>query len=118
MGDSTAEYLVEQVMATLKEQYMSEEGNVVNAEKIFVAASVVKDAISRQLGGEITENECKSYFVAIEKYMKGEIELFWEDGIIKVKKPTNYTDEFRRKALESLQKAYRDMTDDSSDKTE
>ena len=36
---------------------MSEEENVVNAEKLFVAASVVKDAIRRQLSGEISENE-------------------------------------------------------------
>lgn len=109
MQNSTSEYLIEQVMANIKERYLSEEENVVNAEKLFVAASVVKDAIRRQLSGEISENECKSYFVAIEKYMQGQIELFWEDGIIKVKKPTNYTDEYRRKALESLQRAYRDM---------
>tara|TARA_Y100001938_G_C7874307_1_gene321847 strand:+ start:116 stop:475 length:360 start_codon:yes stop_codon:yes gene_type:complete len=112
--DSTTEYLIEQVMNNIKQRFLTEEENVVNAEKFFVAASVIRDAVYRQASGEISEYECKTYFIAIEKYLTGEIEMFWEDGIVKVKKPTNYTDEYRRKALDSLQKAYREMIGEPS----
>ena len=98
-------------MENLKERYLKTEDNLVDAEKIFLVSSVVRDVVEKKYSGDISDEQCKNYFIFIEKFLKGEIDMFWDDGVIKVKKITNY-DEQRRQALESLREAYKRIIGD------
>jgi len=105
---SESEYIIQKVMENLKERFMEEEDNVVKAEKFFLVWSVVRDVVQRKFSGELDDEQCRAYFVYVEKFLKGEVEMFWEEGVVKVKRKTNYEEE-RKKALESLRSAYEKM---------
>mgnify|MGYP004072503371 CR=1 FL=1 len=108
MRNSEADYIIQKVMDNLKQRFMEEEDNVVRAEKFFLVSSVVHDVVEKKFSGELDDEQCRAYFVYIEKFLKGEVEMFWEEGVVKVKRKTNY-DEERKKALESLRVAYEKM---------
>ena len=108
MQNSESEYIIQKVMENLKRRFMQEDGNVVKAEKFFLVSSIVRDVIQKKFSGELDDEQCRAYFVYIEKFLNDEIEMFWDEGVVKVKRKTNY-DEERKKALESLQAAYKKM---------
>lgn len=105
---SEASYIIKKVMDNLKKRYVEEDENLVKVDKLFLVSSIVHDVIEKKLAGELSDEQCKHYFIYIEKYLNGDIDMFWEEGVVKVKRRTNY-DEERRKALESLQAAYKKM---------
>ena len=121
MQGSESEHIIQKVMENLKERFMEEEDNVVKAEKLFLVHSLVRDVVAKKFSGELDDEQCKVYFIYIEKYLKDEIDMFWEEGVLKVKRKTNYEEE-RKKALESLRTAYEKMlggnTPHSENKTE
>ncbi len=108
MQNSESEYIIQKVMENLKERFMEEEDNVVKAEKFFLVSSVIRDVVQKKFSGELDDEQCRAYFVYVEKFLKDEVEMFWEEGVVKVKRKTNYEEE-RKKALKSLRSAYEKM---------
>lgn len=102
------EFITERVLESLRERYVREEDNVIIVDKFFFVTGLVREVVEKRLNDELTDEQCRQYFLYIEKYLSGEIELFREDGEVKVKVVTNYEEE-RRKAIESLKEAYKKM---------
>lgn len=62
--------------------YKKINGNLIDCQKIFMANSVLKWALEN-----IKEKEKIVYYIReVEKHLKDEITLYWEDGNIKVKR--------------------------------
>lgn len=64
------------------ESFAVREGNLIHAEKLFVAKSVLLWAVENSKN----DNMLNSYFLEIEKHLTGEITLYWEEDKIKVRK--------------------------------
>ena len=62
------------------------EGNVFQGNKIFVVYSVVKWVVAEAKSGKFDSAQVKNYLNAVSAYLSGEIELFWENGVLYVKK--------------------------------
>jgi hypothetical protein len=60
---------------------IKKEGNVYHAEKMFTAMSVLKWVLEQK----VTEEIRMKYFSQLDKYLANEIDLYWEDGIIRYK---------------------------------
>lgn len=62
--------------------FLIREGNLLNSERLFVAKSVLLWAAENSK----TKEAYKSYLSEVERHLNGNITLYWEDGIIKVRK--------------------------------
>ena len=60
--------------------------NVFYAEKLFIINSVVSWVIDKAKAGEFDHSQVKNYLNVISAYLKGDIEIFWEDGALYVQK--------------------------------
>ena len=60
--------------------------NVFQGGKIFVVYSVVKWVVAEAKSGKFDESQVKNYLNAVSAYLSGEIELFWENGVLYVRK--------------------------------
>ena len=62
--------------------FITRQDNLIVASRLFVAKSVLIWA------SENTKDlkAFKGYLIEIERHLTGEITLYWEDGVIKVKK--------------------------------
>ena len=75
------------IMSLIKEgKHFFYEGNVFRAEKAFVTYSVVKWVVERAKEGEFDEEQVKNYLNAISSYLRGDIDIFWEEGTVYVQK--------------------------------
>ena len=114
MNSPETEFIIQKVFESLKERYLEQEDNVLKAERLFMARSIVRDVVEKKVAGDYTDTEAARILNVLEKYLKGEIELIRDDGEIKVVLETNY-DEERQKALDSLREAYRKMIQSVTD---
>lgn len=73
----------EEIIKGIKLRYLTKLDNVYYLERFFVACSVVRWIYKTT---DKTE-EILSYLGQVERHMQGEIDLFWEDSVIKVGKP-------------------------------
>ena len=105
------EFITERVLESLREKYVREEDNLIIVDKFFFITGLVREVVEKRINNELDDEQCRQYFIHIEKYLSGEIEMFREDGEVKVKVKTNYEEE-RRKAIESLKEAYKKMLGD------
>ena len=71
----------EQIIKAMVEKYSTKEDNIVHLERLFVAASVVRWVFQNTSNTE----EMLKYLMQVDKYLQKETELYWEEGIIKVK---------------------------------
>lgn len=68
------------IIRDILKREVKHENNIIHAERIFMATSVIKWAYEKtQDVGEIL-----GYLSQVERYLKEEINLVWSDGIIKV----------------------------------
>ena len=70
----------DEIIKAFFQKYSAFEGNIIILRRLFVAASVIRwifDSTTRQ-------DEILQYLVQVEKYLEGEIDLYWKDGVIKV----------------------------------
>ena len=74
----------EQIIKAMVEKYSTREDNIVHLERLFIAASVVRWVFQNTSNTE----EMLKYFMQVDKYLQKEVELYWEEGIIKVRKET------------------------------
>ncbi len=73
----------EEIIKGIRKRYLTKLDNVFYLEKYFVACSVIRWIYKTT---DKTE-EILAYMGQIERHMNGEIDLFWENGVIKVGKP-------------------------------
>ena len=66
---------------TILRDFLKKEDNIYYAKKLFMAMSVLNWA--REQKGE--KETFYKYVNYVAKYLFGEIDLYWEDGIIKIK---------------------------------
>ena len=57
------------------------EDNLYNIPRLFTAISILKWAYANK-----SPNEIKYYISEIEKHLNGEITLYWQDDIVKVRR--------------------------------
>jgi hypothetical protein len=72
----------EEIINSLFKKYSTQEENIIHLERLFMAASVIRWVFRVTNKPE----EIVQYMGQIEKYLKGELELYWEAGVIKVKR--------------------------------
>jgi hypothetical protein len=73
MNDDFKHYLLKNML--------KREDNIYHAEKMFVAMSVLRWVFEQK----VTDDVRAKYFSQIDKYLANEIDLYWEDGIIRYK---------------------------------
>lgn len=73
---------VEKQIKKMLESFLKKEGNLLDATRLFVAKSVLLWAAENAK----ETKAFKIYVSEVEKHLKGEITLYWEDGTIKVRK--------------------------------
>ena len=114
MDNPDTEFIIQKVFESLKERFLEQDGNVLKADRLFMARSIVRDVVEKKVAGDYTDTEAARILNVLEKYLKGEIELIRDDGEIKVVLETNY-DKERQDALDSLRDAYRKMLESVTD---
>lgn len=71
----------EEIKHNLINSIIKKEDNVVYAEKMFVAFSVLKWILEQK----VNESVKAKYFNHIDRFLADEIDLYWEDGTIRYK---------------------------------
>ena len=72
-------------------QWLSDEGafkreeNVIYAEKAFIAHSVVRWCVEQGKKRKIHSHETDHVLKKLRFFLKGKVDLFWEDDIIKIR---------------------------------
>ena len=61
------------------------EGNIFHAGKLFIVNSVIKWVVERAKSGEFDETQVKNYLNVVSTYLKGDVEIFWENGTLFVR---------------------------------
>lgn len=62
--------------------YAIREQNIFYADRLFVANTV----LSWVLNNTTEEKQRRQYITQIEKHLTGEITLYWDNGVIKIRK--------------------------------
>jgi hypothetical protein len=70
----------EEIIKSIYDRYSVKEENIIFLGRLFVAASVVRWAFKQSSKTE----ELLQYLSQVEKFLEGEIDLYWQDGVIKV----------------------------------
>ena len=65
---------------------ISTKGNLVSAEKAFFANSVVSWYVKEVKKGTMKKPQVENCVFALRKFLKGKLDLCWDNGIIKVRK--------------------------------
>ena len=73
---------LEKEVNKLLKKYLKRDENICHAEKLFVAKSVLLWVYENNKEAKAI----KYYIGEIERYLSGDITLYWEDGTIKVRK--------------------------------
>ena len=73
---------LEKEIKKLLSKYLNLEDNVYYSERLFIANSILTWVASKYREQKVY----KYYLKEVEKHLKGEITLYWEDGIVKVRK--------------------------------
>ncbi len=60
--------------------------NVMYAENAFFINSLINWCAFRRRNKDISYEQFKSYMLLLEKYVKKEVDLFWKDDILHVRK--------------------------------
>ena len=60
--------------------------NLVCAENVFFINSIINWCTTQRDLGAMTYGQFKSYMLMLQKYLKKEVDLFWDNGILYVKK--------------------------------
>ncbi len=70
----------EQIIKSMIEKYSKKQDNIVFIEKLFVANTIIKWIFEKPAKTE----EILQYLSQVDRYLQGEIDLYWQDGVIKV----------------------------------
>ena len=60
--------------------------NVICAENAFFINSIIKWCNSQRKNGIMSYEHFKSYMLILQRYLKKELDLFWDDGKLYMKK--------------------------------
>lgn len=73
----------EDIIKAFTEKYLIINDNLIDVRRLFIAASVVRWIFNSTSRTE----EILQYLGQVEKYLNGQIELYWQGDIIKVGRP-------------------------------
>jgi len=65
---------------------VSSDDNLILAEKAFFANSVFRWYMDKAKKGTMTRSQVESSILILRKFLKGKLDLYWDNGIIKVRK--------------------------------
>lgn len=74
--------IAEKQIKKMLENFLVKQENLIIASRLFVAKSVLMWAVENTKDPKTL----KGYLSEIDRHLKGEITLYWEDGIIKIRK--------------------------------
>lgn len=72
----------EREIKKILEEFLRKEENIVLSEKIFVAVSVLNWAYLKYKDQHVLQH----YLELVKKHLRGEIQLYWEKGVVKTKR--------------------------------
>jgi len=61
-------------------------GNVYYAEKIFFVNSLIEWCLERKRNKSISNEQLKSYVMLLDRFLKDEIDLFWKNDTLYIKR--------------------------------
>ena len=79
----------ETIIRNLYEKYVKKVDNVVYVEKLFVINTVINFLFKGKTYKELDQFQISRYGELINKYLKGEVDIFWQDGTIMVRDMEN-----------------------------
>lgn len=68
------------IVKNILKKYVVRENNLIKVNRLFVAISVVRWVFSSTKDTE----EILGYLSQLERFLEGEINLYWEDSVIKI----------------------------------
>ena len=73
-----------QIMEWAQQQdgVFQEEGNSVQAEKLFLANSAVIWCLKQLREEKLKADEAQGYIFFVKKYIEGALDMSWEDGVL------------------------------------
>lgn len=110
------EYIIDKVFGSLKERFLKIDGNVLSADRLFFAKSLVREVVEKKFSGEYDDAAAARILKVIEKFLEKELDLIRENGEVKVRVATSYDEKRNRdegelktpeEQLEALKEAYR-----------
>lgn len=75
----TAEEAIQKIIIS---RPLDRDGNLLHTSRIFVAASVIQWIYQNTK----TEDQISHYLSQVEKHLNGELEMYWENGNIRIRK--------------------------------
>jgi len=60
--------------------------NIIYARKSFIAASFIRYYLFKQINKEISKQQFEQYLKTVDCFLKNDVEICWQYGIIKVTK--------------------------------
>ena len=79
MAMETAEEAVKELIV---KRPVDKDGNLLHTSRIFVAASVIRWIYENTN----TKEQIMHYLSQVEKHLKGELEMYWENDLIRIRK--------------------------------
>lgn len=61
---------------------VDKDGNLLHTSRVFVAASVIQWIYENTK----TDDQISHYLSQVEKHLNGELEMYWENGLIRIRK--------------------------------
>ena len=71
---------IDLIIRNILEEFVKIDDNIYHSERLFVAHTVLRWAFETTKD----ENQIKFYVNQIKKYLRGEINIFWKDGKIRI----------------------------------
>jgi hypothetical protein len=85
MTDYRLQAIQEFVQALLKDKRcLYDEDNILYCEKLFIVNSIMNQVYDKVAKGEMSVSEMKKYLRYVNKYLDGELSLFWKDNNLMV----------------------------------
>ena len=58
--------------------------NIIYARKSFIAASFIRYYLLKQINKEISKQQFEQYLKTVDCFLKNDVEICWQNGILKV----------------------------------
>lgn len=73
------------VIRNLYQKYLEKEENIIYADKLFVINTVINFLFAGKSYKELDQFKIARYGEFIHKYLQGEVDIYWEDGILMIR---------------------------------
>lgn len=77
------------IIRNLFEKSLTKEDNIIFVDKLFIINTIVNYLFKDKSYQEIDQFQIARYGEIIHKYLEGEVDIYWEDGILMVQDLNN-----------------------------